>query len=232
MNYSYFSSCGNKHHPFFFRSFFCFNFISLFFFSYLNILPSSPPFRKVKSLVYLIYVLLINFQYAYLAIYLYKEYSWILNFHKYHCVINMMLVLIFLTLNLKNMSYVALGELTLLFLSGAQFPLCPLSPLAHTHMICNNYSNQLLRHVLPFATPWTATCQASLSITNSCSLLKLMAFELVMPSNHLIHCCPLLFLLSIFPSAGTSRQREQVPIATARKPEKKANRGREDWNAL
>ena len=50
------------------------------------------------------------------------------------------------------------------------------------------------------ATPWTAACQASLSITNSQSLLKLMSIELVMPSNHLILCCPLLLLLSIFPS--------------------------------
>ena len=49
------------------------------------------------------------------------------------------------------------------------------------------------------ATPWTAACQASLSITNSQSLLKLMSIESVMPSNHLI-LCPLLFLPSIFPS--------------------------------
>ena len=50
------------------------------------------------------------------------------------------------------------------------------------------------------ATPWTAACQASLSITNSQSLLKLMSIELVMPSNHLILCRPLLLLPSIFPS--------------------------------
>ena len=50
-----------------------------------------------------------------------------------------------------------------------------------------------------FVTPWTATHQASLSITNSQSLLKLMSVELVMPSNHLILCRPLLFLPSIFP---------------------------------
>ena len=48
--------------------------------------------------------------------------------------------------------------------------------------------------------PWTAACQASLSLTNSRSLLKLMSIELVMPSNHLILCCPLLLLPSIFPS--------------------------------
>ena len=51
-----------------------------------------------------------------------------------------------------------------------------------------------------FATPWTAAHQASLSITNSQSLLKLMSTGLVMPSNHLILCCPLLLLPSIFPS--------------------------------
>ena len=49
-------------------------------------------------------------------------------------------------------------------------------------------------------TPWTAARQASLSITNYQSLLKLMFIELVMPSNHLILCCPLLLLPSIFPS--------------------------------
>ena len=51
-----------------------------------------------------------------------------------------------------------------------------------------------------FVTPWTAAPQASLSITNSWSLLKLMSIELVMPSNHLILCRPLLLLPSIFPS--------------------------------
>ena len=49
-------------------------------------------------------------------------------------------------------------------------------------------------------TPWTATHQASLSITNSQSLLKFMSIELVMPSNHLIFCCTLLLPPSIFPS--------------------------------
>ena len=49
-------------------------------------------------------------------------------------------------------------------------------------------------------TPWTAACQASLSITNSQSLLKLLSIESVMPSNHLILFHPLLLLLSIFPS--------------------------------
>ena len=61
-------------------------------------------------------------------------------------------------------------------------------------------SAQWLSHVQLFATPWTAACQASLSITNSQSLLKLMSIKLVMPSNHLILCRPLLLLPSIFPS--------------------------------
>ena len=61
-------------------------------------------------------------------------------------------------------------------------------------------SVQLLNRVQLFATPWTASRQASLSITNSQSWLKLMSIELVMPSNHLILCCPLLLLPSIFPS--------------------------------
>ena len=64
----------------------------------------------------------------------------------------------------------------------------------------NLSSVQSLSHVQLFATPWTAACQASLSITNSRSLLKLMSMELVMPSNHLILCCPLLLLPSVFPS--------------------------------
>ena len=65
-------------------------------------------------------------------------------------------------------------------------------------------SGQLLlfSHVYLVATPWTAACQASLSITNSQSLLKLKSTELVMSFNHLILCHPLLFLPSIFPSIG------------------------------
>ena len=55
-------------------------------------------------------------------------------------------------------------------------------------------------HVRLFATPWTAARQASLSTTNSWSLLKFMSIESVMPSNHLILCRPLLLLPSIFPS--------------------------------
>ena len=61
-------------------------------------------------------------------------------------------------------------------------------------------SGQSLSRVWLFVTLWTATCQASLSITNSRSLLKLMSIESEMPSNHFILCRPLLLLPSIFPS--------------------------------
>ena len=61
-------------------------------------------------------------------------------------------------------------------------------------------SVQSLSHVQLFVTPWTAACQASMSITNSQSLLKLVSIELVMPSNHLILCLPLLLLPPIPPS--------------------------------
>ena len=59
---------------------------------------------------------------------------------------------------------------------------------------------QLLSHVRLFATPWTAARQAFLSITNSWRRLKLTSIESVMPSNHLILCCPLLLLPSMFSS--------------------------------
>ena len=59
---------------------------------------------------------------------------------------------------------------------------------------------QALSCVWLFATPWTTACQASQSFTNSQSLLKLMSIKLMMPSNHLILCHPLLLLPSIFPS--------------------------------
>ena len=62
------------------------------------------------------------------------------------------------------------------------------------------YSVQSLSRVQFFATTWTAAHQASLSTTNSMSLLKLMSIESVMPANHLILCHPLLLLPSIFPS--------------------------------
>ena len=68
--------------------------------------------------------------------------------------------------------------------------------------VCFN-SVQLLSRVRLFLTPQTAARQPSLSITNSRSLLKLTSIESVMPSNHLILCCPLLLLLQSFPASGS-----------------------------
>jgi len=65
---------------------------------------------------------------------------------------------------------------------------------------CKCFSSVQFSCVQLFGTPWTAALQTSLSITNSCSLLKLMSIKSVMPSNHLILCHPLLLLPSIFPS--------------------------------
>ena len=81
--------------------------------------------------------------------------------------------------------------------------LCNLLQKLFYHFLCSQYflpSVSSLSCVQLFATPWTAAYQGSLSISNSQSLLKHMPIELVMPSNHLILCCPLLFLPSIFPS--------------------------------
>ena len=64
-------------------------------------------------------------------------------------------------------------------------------------------SVQLLSHIWLLATPWTAACQASLSITNSWSFLKFMSMKSVIPSNYFILCCPLLLLSSIFPALGS-----------------------------
>ena len=68
------------------------------------------------------------------------------------------------------------------------------------HLLTTLVVVQSLSHVRLFATRWTAARQASLSMTISRSLLKLMSITLVMPSNHLILCHPLLLLPSIFPS--------------------------------
>ena len=66
--------------------------------------------------------------------------------------------------------------------------------------------------VLTFATPWTAASQASLSILNSWSLLKLMSVELAMPSNHLILCCPLPVPPSVFPSIRVFSSESVLPM--------------------
>jgi len=67
-------------------------------------------------------------------------------------------------------------------------------------MAAHSMGSHSVQLCLTLATPWTAACQATLSITSSRSLLKLMSIKSVMPSNHLILCCPLLLLPSIFPS--------------------------------
>ena len=73
-------------------------------------------------------------------------------------------------------------------------------------------SVQSLSRVRLFATPWTAARQASLSITNSWSLPKLISIESVMPSNHLILCRPLLLLPSVFPSIRVSKNESALCI--------------------
>ena len=73
-------------------------------------------------------------------------------------------------------------------------------------------SVQSLGHVRLSVTPWTSAPQASLSITNSWSLLKLMSIEMVMPSNHLILCRHLLLLPSIFPSIKVFPNESLSPI--------------------
>ena len=73
-------------------------------------------------------------------------------------------------------------------------------------------SVQLVSRIRLFATPWTAAHQASLSITSSQSLLKLMIIESVIPSNHLILCHSLLLLPSIFPSIRVFSNESVLPI--------------------
>ena len=85
-------------------------------------------------------------------------------------------------------------------LPQSSFMLFP-SVLCWSELLLSQFSSaESLNRVQFFVTPWTAACQASLSITNSQSLLKLMSIESMMPSNHLILCHPLLLLPSIFPS--------------------------------
>ena len=72
--------------------------------------------------------------------------------------------------------------------------------ILHEYCFIENSPLQLLSHVRFFANPWKASCQASLSISNSQSSPKLMSTESVIPSNYLIPCRPLLLPSSIFPS--------------------------------
>ena len=86
----------------------------------------------------------------------------------------------------------------------------PWSSLSSTFSQMSVSSVQSLSRIRLLATPWTAAHQASLSITNFQSLLKRMSIELVMPCSHLILCCPLLLLPSIFPTLPL-RQTQRSP---------------------
>ena len=77
---------------------------------------------------------------------------------------------------------------------------CVVQPRSNPNPVFLDFSVQSVSRVQLFATPWTAACQAALSIGNSWSLLKLMSMESLMPPNHLILCHPLFLLPSIFPS--------------------------------
>ena len=88
-------------------------------------------------------------------------------------------------------------------------PLFPDFFREHLHMFS---SVQGLSRVWLFVTPWTAACQASLSITSSQSLLKLMSIESAMPTSHLILCHTLLLLPSIFPSIRVFSNESVLPI--------------------
>ena len=96
---------------------------------------------------------------------------------------------------------------------------CPLNRWCHPTLLSSvipfsSFSSvQLLSNLQLFVTPWTAARQASLSITNTRSLLKLVSIELVMPSNHLILCHPLLLLPSIFPSIRVFSNESSLPIS-------------------
>ena len=90
---------------------------------------------------------------------------------------------------------------------------CTCAPLENDFLNSVSFSPvQSLSCVRLFATPWTAAHQASLSTTNSQSLLKLMFIESVMPSNHLIFSCPLLLLRSIFPSIRVSSSHQVAKV--------------------
>ena len=88
-------------------------------------------------------------------------------------------------------------------------------------MRCRNYFLLLFSHLVmsgSWRIPWAAACQASLSFTVSWNLLKLMSIESVMPFNHLILCCPLLFLPSIFPSIGVFSSQSALCLSNSLVP--------------
>ena len=101
-----------------------------------------------------------------------------------------------------RMSLVSFKEIQLL----RYLRICKLTQFKHIQL------GSVLSHVQLFATPWTAALQASLSITNSRSLLKLMSIESAMSSNHLILCCPLLFPPTVFPNNRVFSKELVLPI--------------------
>ena len=103
----------------------------------------------------------------------------------------------------------SLGENRYMYMDG-WVPLSP--PETITTLLTGYRSDQSRSSVRLFATPWIAARQASLSITNSRSLLQLISIESVMPSNHLILCRPLLLLPSIFPSIRVFSNESVLPI--------------------
>ena len=122
-----------------------------------------------------------------------------------------------ITLN-SSYTYVFFLSLTFLSLSVAiQFRFLFSIVFEKKRLLTRGDSVQLLSHVHLFVTPWIAARQASLSITNSQSLLKLMSIKLVMPSSHLILCYPLLLLnpipptIRVFSNESTSHQVAKVP---------------------
>ena len=84
--------------------------------------------------------------------------------------------------------------------------------IEHIKLLLLLYSRSVVSDSLHFATTWTAVCQASLSFTISWNLVKLTSVEPVMPSNHLIICCPLLLPPSVFPSSRVFSNESAVHI--------------------
>ena len=130
--------------------------------------------------------------------------------HSFNFIYNITVLIIFIMLHFifLVLTYLII-EIYIFWLPSSSSPLLPNPSLVATNLVSfpkglfftyQFSSVQLLSCVRLFETPWTAVHQASLSITNSWSLLKLMSIESVMPSNHLILCCPLLLLPSVFPS--------------------------------
>ena len=111
-----------------------------------------------------------------------------------HCHLQIVLLSSFQTESLSFLFIITLARTSSTTVNGSD-------ESGHLCLVSNRYGSiQLLSCVQLFVTPWTAARQASLSITNSQSLLKLMSIGSVMPSNHLILCRPLLLPPSIFPS--------------------------------